>query len=79
MESPDGRLREKAGYPWMITLVYVGLDDQNEAGRWREKAYQQGDFYFDLENPLLDPLSSDSTFHDLRRRMKAAQQGQARK
>lgn len=71
------RLAEKAAHPWMVSIVYVGLDDKNEAVSWLEKAYQQGDFYFDLENPLLDPLRSDSRFQDLERRVKATQQMQA--
>ena len=55
------------------------MDDKNEAIRWLQKAYEQGDFYFDLGNPLLDPLRSDPKFQDLERRAKIAQQAQVRK
>lgn len=72
-------LAVKAGHPWVIALVYVGLGDKNDAVRWLEKAHEQEDFYFDLENPLLDPLRSDPRFRDLERRAKIAQQAQAPK
>jgi hypothetical protein len=63
----------------VVSLAYIGLDNKNEAIRWLEKAYEQGDFYFDLENPLLDPLRSDPKFQDLERRAKIAQQAQVPK
>jgi serine/threonine protein kinase/Flp pilus assembly protein TadD len=69
----------KAGHPWLVCLVYVGLDQKDEAIQWLEKAYEQGDFYFDLENPLVDPLRSDPRFQDLERRAKIAQQAQTPK
>ncbi len=72
-------LAANTGHAWVVSLVYVGLDDKSEAMRWLEKAYEQGDFYFDLENPLLDPLRSDPKFQDLERRAKIAQQALAPK
>jgi TolB-like protein/DNA-binding winged helix-turn-helix (wHTH) protein/Flp pilus assembly protein TadD len=79
MLPPVKILAEKTGHPWVVSLAYIGLDDKNEAIRWLERAYEQGDFYFDLENPLLDPLRSDPKFQDLERRAKIAQQAQVRK
>jgi len=69
----------KAGHPWLVCLVYVGLNRKDEAMQWLEKAYEQGDFYFNLKDPLLDPLRSDLGFQDLERRVTAAQQGPAPK
>ena len=66
-------LATKTSHPWVVSLVYVGLDDKNDAIRWLEKAYEQEDFYFDLENPLLDPLRSNPKFQELERRAKIAQ------
>jgi tetratricopeptide (TPR) repeat protein len=62
----------KAGHPWLVCLVYVGLNQKDEAMRWLEKAYEQGDFYFNLKDPLVDPLRSDPRFHDLERRVNTA-------
>jgi len=64
----------KAGHPWLVCLVYVGLNQKDEAMQWLEKAYEQGDFYFNLKDPLLDPLRSDPGFQDLERRVNAARQ-----
>jgi TolB-like protein/Flp pilus assembly protein TadD len=62
----------KAGHPWVACLVYIGLNRKTEAVRWLEKAYDEGDFLFDLENPLLDPLRSDPAFANLEARVKVA-------
>jgi len=67
-------LAVKAGHPWLVCLVYVGLNQKDEAMQWLEKAYEQGDFYFNLKDPLLDPLRSDPGFQDLERRVNAARQ-----
>jgi TolB-like protein/DNA-binding winged helix-turn-helix (wHTH) protein/Tfp pilus assembly protein PilF len=63
----------KAGHPWVLCLAYIGLDHKDEAMRWLEKAYEEGDSYFNLKDPLLDPLRLDSRFQDLERRVKVAQ------
>jgi len=67
-------LAVKAGHPWLVCLVYIGLNQKDESIRWLEKAYEQGDFYFNLKDPLLDPLRSDPRFQDLEGRVNAAQQ-----
>lgn len=66
---------EKAGHPWLVSLAYIGLGNKDEAIRWLQKAYEQGDFFFDLENPLVDPLRPDPRFKDLERRVKTSGQG----
>ena len=53
-------------------LVYVGLNQKDQTMRWLEKAYDQGDFYFNLKDPLVDPLRSDPRFQDLQRRLNTA-------
>jgi serine/threonine-protein kinase len=70
-------LAMKAGHPWLICLVYVGLNQKDKAIRWLEKAYEQDDFYFNLRDPLVDPLRSDPGFQDLERRVNTAPQKQA--
>jgi TolB-like protein/DNA-binding winged helix-turn-helix (wHTH) protein/Flp pilus assembly protein TadD len=79
MLSEVKALAEKTGHPWVVSLVCVGLDDKNEAIRWLQKADEEGDFYLDLENPLLDSLRSDPRFQDLERRAKIAQPTDASK
>lgn len=64
----------KAGHPWLVCLVYVGLNQKDEAMRWLEKAYEQGDFYFNLKDPLVDPLRLDPRFQDLERRVDTSRQ-----
>jgi len=61
----------KTGHPWIVCLVYVGLNRRTEALRWLEKAHDDRDFWFDLENPLVDPLRSDPAFEKLNTRVKA--------
>jgi tetratricopeptide (TPR) repeat protein len=62
-------LAVKAGHPWLVCLVYIGLKQKDEAIPWLEKAYRQGDFYFNLNDPLMDPLRSEPAFLDLERRV----------
>jgi hypothetical protein len=69
----------KAGHPWVIGLVYIGLDRKDEAIGWLENAYEQRDPYLDLENPLVDRLRSDARFQELERRTKIERQVQALK
>jgi len=61
----------KAGHPWVVCLVYIGLQQNDEALRWLQKAYQEGDFFFNLKDPLLDPLRSTRGFQDLERRVQS--------
>ena len=72
-------LSAKAGHPWLVCLVYVGLNQKDTAIRWLEKAYEQDDFYFNLKDPLVDSLRSASGFQDLERRVNTAQQKQVPK
>jgi TolB-like protein/Flp pilus assembly protein TadD len=72
-------LAVKAGHPWAVVLVYVGLDQKDDAIRWLAKAYDQGDFFFNLKDPLLDPLRSHPRFQDLERRVNAELQAQTPK
>jgi TolB-like protein/DNA-binding winged helix-turn-helix (wHTH) protein/Tfp pilus assembly protein PilF len=75
---PDLQSRsDRAGHPWLVCLVYIGLNRKQMALTWLEKAYSQGDFLFDLDNPLLDPLREEPAFQELVRRVKAAQKGQS--
>jgi TolB-like protein/Flp pilus assembly protein TadD len=59
-------LAAKAGRPSVVCQVYIGLDRQDEAARWLEKAYQQRD-------PYLEFLRTDPKVRDLERRVNVAQ------
>jgi TolB-like protein/tetratricopeptide (TPR) repeat protein len=69
------RLKERSrnGYvsPYHTALVYIGLDEKEEAFAWLEKA--QHDRYWMMAflkvDPRLDPLRSDPRFQDLLRRV----------
>jgi len=55
----------------LFALVYAGLDDQDQAFSWLEKAYEERFYrlaYLKVE-PLWDPLRSDPRFADLLRRV----------
>jgi TolB-like protein/Tfp pilus assembly protein PilF len=52
-----------------IALVYVGLDEKNQAMAWLEKAYAERFSPWVLMRPAFDPLLPDLRFQDLRRRI----------
>ena len=52
-----------------IALVYVGLNDKNQAMVWLEKAYQQRFSPLILLRPSFDSLRADPRFRDLLRRI----------
>jgi len=57
--------------PYNIALIYVALDQRNEAFEWLEKAYQQRDpLLIQLRvEPKWTTLRSDPRFQDLLRRI----------
>ncbi|MEO8435736.1 MAG: tetratricopeptide repeat protein [Pyrinomonadaceae bacterium] len=63
----------RTGYvaPCLIAALYVGLGDKEQAFVWLEKAYKERDVLLMTLNieSHLDPLRSDSRFHDLVRRV----------
>ena len=68
------RERGKRQYipPYDIALIYVGLDQTDEAFAWLEKAYADRStemIYFKVE-PLLAPLHSDPRYQNLLSRMR---------
>ena len=52
-----------------IALVYVGLDDKDQAMAWLEKGYAERFNPGVLMRPLFDPLRSDRRFQDLLHRI----------
>ncbi len=52
-----------------IALMYVGLDEKDQAMTWLEKAYEQRFNPSILLRPAFDPLRSDPRFQDLVRRI----------
>ena len=52
-----------------IALIYVGLDEKDQAMTWLEKAYGERFNPSVLLRPCFDPLRSDPRFQDLLRRI----------
>jgi len=52
-----------------IALVYVGLDQKDQAMAWLEKAFEERFSPWVLMRPAFDPLRSDSRFQDLLHRI----------
>jgi TolB-like protein/DNA-binding winged helix-turn-helix (wHTH) protein/Flp pilus assembly protein TadD len=52
-----------------IALVYIGLNEKDQAMRWLEKAYAERFNPGVLLRPAFDPLRSDPRFQDLLRRI----------
>ncbi len=52
-----------------IALVYVGMNDKDQAMAWLEKAYAERFNPGVLMRPCFDPLRSDPRFQDLLRRI----------
>lgn len=57
--------------PYLIAMVYVGLDEKDEAFAWIEKAYQERSWMllWLKTSPDVDSLRSDARFIDLMRRI----------
>lgn len=53
--------------PYWIAMIYVGLDEKDEAFAWLEKAYQERSWFlvWIKMDPHVDSLRSDSRFIDL--------------
>jgi serine/threonine protein kinase/tetratricopeptide (TPR) repeat protein len=56
---------------YWIAMIYVGLDEKDEAFAWLEKAYQERSWWlvWIKMDPILDSLRSDARFTDLMRRI----------
>lgn len=57
--------------PYFIALIYVGLNEKDEAFEWLEKAFNDrsaGMIFLKVE-PMFDPIRSDPRFQDLLRRV----------
>lgn len=57
--------------PYWIAMIYVGLDEKDEAFVWLEKAFQERSFWlmWIKMDPMVDSLRSDARFTDLMRRI----------
>jgi tetratricopeptide (TPR) repeat protein len=67
----DLKNRSNNGFPNAsgIALIYVGLDDKDQAMTWLEKAYEERFNPSVLVRPCFDSLRSDPRFQDLLRRI----------
>jgi serine/threonine-protein kinase len=57
--------------PWGISLIYVGLDQKDQAFEWLEKAYEERDHWMSSLKvlPILDSIRSDPRFIALLKKM----------
>jgi TolB-like protein/DNA-binding winged helix-turn-helix (wHTH) protein/Flp pilus assembly protein TadD len=65
----ETRARENSAADSNIALIYVGLNDNDKAMIWLNKAYQARFNPSILMRPAFDPLRSDARFQDLRLRV----------
>ena len=61
--------------PYWIAVIHVGLDEEDEAFSWLEKAYQVRSWFlvWMKMDPQLDSLRSDARFTDLMHRVRFPQ------
>jgi Flp pilus assembly protein TadD len=52
-----------------IAMIYIGLNDKDQAMAWLEKSYAERFSPWVLMRPCFDPLRSDPAFQDLVRRI----------
>jgi eukaryotic-like serine/threonine-protein kinase len=57
--------------PYLFAMIYIGLDEKDEAFVWLEKAYQERSWWllWIKMDPMVDSLRSDARFNDLMRRL----------
>jgi TolB-like protein/Tfp pilus assembly protein PilF len=55
---------------YFIALIYVGLEDRDQAFEWLEKAFaERSELTFLKAEPMFDPIRSDARFQNLVRRV----------
>jgi TolB-like protein/DNA-binding winged helix-turn-helix (wHTH) protein/Tfp pilus assembly protein PilF len=69
LDDLKNRSRDALSNAPEIALVYVGLDEKNQAMAWLEKAYAERFNPGVLMRPAFDPVRSDPRFEDLLRRI----------
>jgi TolB-like protein/DNA-binding winged helix-turn-helix (wHTH) protein/Tfp pilus assembly protein PilF len=69
LDDLKNRSRDTSSNAPEIALVYVGLDENNQAMAWLEKAYAERFNPGVLMRPAFDSLRSDPRFEDLLRRI----------
>jgi hypothetical protein len=57
--------------PYWIAMIYVGLDEKDEAFKWFEKAYEERSWFliFIKMDPWMDSMRSDPRYTSLIRRI----------
>ena len=57
--------------PFDIALLYVGLEDNDKAFEWLEKAYEERDEFliYSKKDPTLDPIRTDPRFSELMKKI----------
>jgi tetratricopeptide (TPR) repeat protein len=71
LDDLKGLSKRRYVLPSLIAIIYIGLEDGDQAFAWLEKAYQErSDFMIVLKvEPVLDGLRSDPRFADLLQRV----------
>ena len=67
-------ISQRYGSPYSVALIYVALDEKDEAFAWLGKAYNERDenFIHLKVDPRLDSIRSDSRFQDWLQRIRLA-------
>ncbi|MGC2197824.1 MAG: tetratricopeptide repeat protein [Terriglobales bacterium] len=71
LDQLDALSSQKYVSPYDIAMVYVGLQENDEAFAWLQRAFEQRSLWLGYLNvePQLDPLRSDPRFRELLRRI----------
>jgi len=69
LDDLKSRSSESSSNAPEIAIIYVGLNDKDQAMAWLEKAYIESFSPWVLMRPCFDPLRSDPAFQDLVRRI----------
>ena len=71
LELLEEKSKEEYVAPYWMSIVFVGLGDNEEAFKWLEKAYRErdGSMMFLNVEPLFDPLRRDLRFAVLLKKM----------
>jgi tetratricopeptide (TPR) repeat protein len=71
LEELDERAKQEYVPAFYSVLIYLGLDDKDQAFKWLDRAYEERSTHLVWlkVDPIFDGLRADDRFTDLMRRM----------